>query len=221
MSAVSNDDDWIFIPADGATVDVADTDYLHYGFWLKRTTDSDGAITYNEVETFAGSSIDASGDVSTVRGSATYEGGATGVYVHNVTNPDGTEKSATSGHFTADVELTATFGQVPVSATDTTGTIAPNLLNTVTGTIDNFDLSGHDEGPGWSVSLQGDITEGDGTASGTAKGGGEGDGSFTATFTAPWPLAPMAPFPSQARWLASSTPSSATALWRAPSVLAR
>ena len=32
-------------------------DHLHYGFWLKRTTDADGATTYNEVETFAGSSV--------------------------------------------------------------------------------------------------------------------------------------------------------------------
>ena len=38
------------------TVDVADTDYLHYGFWLTRTTDADGVLTYDEVETFAGSS---------------------------------------------------------------------------------------------------------------------------------------------------------------------
>ena len=44
-----------FTPDDGATVDVDDTDYLHYGFWLKKTTDADGAVTYNEVETFAGS----------------------------------------------------------------------------------------------------------------------------------------------------------------------
>ena len=35
----------------------------HYGFWLKKTTDKDGATTYNEVETFAGSSDDmATGD---------------------------------------------------------------------------------------------------------------------------------------------------------------
>ena len=31
---------------------MADADYLHYGFWLKKTT-KDGATTYNEVETFA------------------------------------------------------------------------------------------------------------------------------------------------------------------------
>lgn len=172
--------DWVFTPAAGATSDVPDSDYLHYGFWLKKTTDADGAVTYNEVETFAGSSVAASGDVNAVLGSATYEGGAVGVYVKNVYNSDRTLDVATSGHFTADVSLTTTFGQVPVSATDTTGTIAPNLLNTVSGTIDNFMLSGDEENE-WSVALQGAITPGDGTASGTAKGG-VGDGSFSATF---------------------------------------
>ena len=38
----------------GAKSDVQDDDYVHYGFWLKKTT-KDGATTYNEVETFAGS----------------------------------------------------------------------------------------------------------------------------------------------------------------------
>ena len=173
---------WIFTPGDGATIDVPDSDYLHYGFWLQRTTDADGEVTYNEVETFAGSSVDASGDVAAVTGSATYSGGALGVYVHSVTNPDGTEASATSGHFTADVALTATFGQVPVSADDSTGTIAPNLLNTLSGTINNFMLSGHDEGPGWSVALQGAIAPDAGTVTGGTAKGGNGDGSLTATF---------------------------------------
>ena len=80
-------DDWEFTPADGATVDVDDADYLHYGFWLMRTTDADGATTYNEVQTFAGSSLDEpSGSVENVEGSATYEGGAVGVYVKDVYN---------------------------------------------------------------------------------------------------------------------------------------
>ncbi len=39
-----------------ATSTCPTTDYLHYGFWLKKT-DADGAVTYNEVETFAGSSV--------------------------------------------------------------------------------------------------------------------------------------------------------------------
>ena len=185
---------WVFTPALGVTVDVLDTDYLHYGFWLKRTTDEDGAVTYNEVETFAGSSLGTQGsDVSQVTGSATYNGGATGVYVHSLSNPDGTRASATSGHFTADAELTAYFDQTVDDTTtenvDEAGAIPPRLLNTISGTIDNFDLAGHDEGPGWSVSLEmGEFEDSqspaDGVAhvtDGVAKGGGA-DGSYTATF---------------------------------------
>ena len=181
-------DGWVFIPDDGATSDVPDSDYLHYGFWLQRTTDKDGVLEYDEVETFAGSSLDATGSVADVTGSATYSGGATGVYVHSVVNPDGTEASATSGHFTADVALTAYFGQTvddPDTTSNEAGQIPPGLLNSISGTINDFMLSGHDQGPGWSVSLeQGAITTGTGTASGVAKGGGA-DGSYSATFHGP------------------------------------
>ncbi len=180
---IAMSDFWIFTPDMGATSDVPDADYLHYGFWLKRTTDAMGAVTYNEVETFAGSSVAASGNVSSVTGSATYVGSTAGVYVRNVYNPDGTIDRATSGHFAADASLTATFGQVNDSAGE--GTIAPNLLYTLRGTIDNFRLSGG-EANTWSVALHGDITEGSGMASGTATGGVAGrDGSFDATFHGP------------------------------------
>ena len=55
---------WVFTPDAGATSDVADSDYLHYGFWLMRTTDADGVLTYNEVETFAtATGIPATGNV--------------------------------------------------------------------------------------------------------------------------------------------------------------
>ncbi len=177
---------WVFTPDEGATSDVPDDDYLHYGFWLKRTTDEEGAVTYNEVETFAGSSIAATGSVASVTGRATYDGAATGVYVHSVSNPDGTRASATSGHFTANAMLTAHFGQeLEDSNVPTSGKYAPNVLNTVTGTINNFNLSGHDEGPGWSVSLEkGAIDTSAGTASGMTKGGGD-EGSYNATFHGP------------------------------------
>ena len=180
MAMISAMTGWVFIPDDGATSDVADADYLHYGFWLKKTTDADDETTYNEVETIAGSSITASEAVDAVTGTASYDGGATGVYVHNVVNSDGSRDSSTSGSFTADASLMATFGQVEV---DGTGTIAPNMLNTITGTIDNFMLSGG-EANTWSVALSGDITTASGTASGMAKGG-VGDGSFSATFHGP------------------------------------
>ena len=165
-------DGWIFTPATGATSDVADADYLHYGFWLKRTTDADGAITYDEVETFAGSLIPASGGVTAVVGSATYEGGAVGVYVRNVFDSEGEIDTATSGHFNADASLMAYFGG---------GDVPVNKQNSVTGTIDNFVLQ-HGEENSWSVSLKGDIDENTGRFDdGTANGGGA-EGSFSATF---------------------------------------
>ena len=170
---------WTFTPDAGATSDVADADYLHYGFWLKKTTDADGVLTYNEVETFANSSIAASDDVSAVTGTATYSGGATGVYVKNVFASAGTLDTATSGYFRADANLTATFGQVEV---DSEGTIAPNMLWTLTGTISDYQLSGG-EANNWMTVLDGDITEDSDIASGTAKGGSPlNDGSFSATF---------------------------------------
>ena len=178
-------DGWVFIPDEGATSDQPDYDYLHYGFWLKRTTDADGAVTYDEVETFAGSSVPASGSVSAVTGTASYVGGAAGVYVRETYDPaDGSVDTATSGHFTADARLSATFGQVPVSDTDSTGTIAPNLLNQLFGTIDNFVLSGGEENA-WSVNLSSGAIDGTtGTASGAANGGGAA-GSWDATFHGP------------------------------------
>ena len=170
-------DGWVFTPDEGATSDVADADYLHYGFWLKRTTDEDG-LTYNEVETFADSSIDASDNVSSVEGTATYDGGAVGVYVmkHAYDPGTGDLADATSGHFKADASLTANFGGGSIPADD---------HNTITGTIDKFVLQ-HEEENEWSVALGGDITASDGTASGTAKGDVMGeDGSFSATFHGP------------------------------------
>ena len=79
-------------------------------------------------------------------GSATYKGGAAGVYVHEV-NPSGgsTPESATSGHFSADVSLMVYFGGPDVAETK---------QNTVTGSITKFELSG-DEENAWAVNLSG------------------------------------------------------------------
>ena len=171
---------WEFTPDPKVTVDVDDDDYLHYGFWLQRTTDADGNDTYDEVQTFADSSVDATGSVAQVTGSATYDGGAVGVYVRETyKTSDGSVDTATSGHFSADASLTATFGQVNNAAD--VGTIAPSMLNTLTGTINNFELQ-HGEENAWSVNLQGAIDTGDGTVEdGTANGGGD-PGTFSATF---------------------------------------
>ena len=166
---------WTFTPAAGATIDVADADYLHYGAWLKKTTDADGT-TYNEVETFAGSSLDASdgNQLDAVEGNASYEGGATGVYVKNVHKSDGKIESATSGHFTANASLMVYFGGDDV---------AVNKQNTVTGSISNFGLSGGEENA-WSVALKGTRATGANMITGTANGGGA-EGMFSGTFHGP------------------------------------
>ncbi len=138
--------DWNFTPADGEMVYVADTDYLYYGFWLMRTTDKDGVTEYDEVQTFFGAKdveATATSNIGDVVGAATYKGGATGVYVKNVTDDQGAVFTATSGHFSADVELNASFGG---------GNVADNNQFTIGGTIKDFQLQ-HDEENDWEVSL--------------------------------------------------------------------
>ena len=141
-------------------------DYLHYGFWLKKTADADGAVTYNEVETFAGATVggmtegsDGTANSMLSRAARPTNGGATGVYVHSEVNSDGSSVATTAGQFAADAELTAIFGQLDAvgcvgGEAITCGTIAPNLLNTVTGTISNFALE-HGEANTWAVNLKG------------------------------------------------------------------
>ena len=68
------------------------------------------------------------------------------------------------------MSLTATFGQVNDKQVSPEGTIAPNKLNTVTGIIDNFNLSGG-EANSWSVKLDGTRSDSETRFSGTAKGG--------------------------------------------------
>ena len=113
-----------------------------------------------------------------VDGSATYNGGALGVYVRNVYNPDSTIASATSGHFTADAMLTANFGG---------GGLGTDVQNTVTGTIHNFVLSGV-EYDDWAVTLRGTIA--DNAVSGMTDVTPDNmvddtDGTFNATFHGP------------------------------------
>ena len=167
-------DGWIFKPADGAKIDVADMDFLSYGFWLKKTT-KDGVVTYNEVAPFTMAHGMTASDVSNVTGKAEYKGGATGVYVKNVYSAGGVIETATAGFFTADASLMAYFGGLDVTE---------NQENTVTGTISNFALQ-HEEENDWSVALKGDIIEGNGTIENGKANGGGAEGSFTGQFYGP------------------------------------
>ena len=173
---------WIFTPDPGAKVYVVDTEYASFGVWLKRTTDADGVLTYNMVDTFA-MGMPATAAVADVQGTATYAGSALGVYVHNVLDPAGEVASATGGSFTADAELTASFGQITTEPN--ISTIAPAHFNTITGTIDNFELAGGEE-QNWSVELMRSLpydTAGTATVifSGDTKGGGE-PGKYSGQF---------------------------------------
>ena len=153
--------DWVFTPDAGATSDVADANYLHYGFWLKRTTDGDGVLTYDEVETYAmavGHPETGDSDLNGVVGSATYEGGSVGVYVKNVLDDQANIVSATSGHFSADVELTANFGG---------GNVPANDQFTIGGKITDFVLQ-HGEENDWAVGLG--LADFSGRADGDAPG---------------------------------------------------
>ena len=192
MVSITAATNWVFIPDDRARVYVIDPVYTSYGVWLKRTTDADGVLTYNMVDTFAmGDGTTMASDVTAVAGTASYTGSALGVYVHNVLDSGGEIASATSGSFMADAMLTASFGQ-SVDDTDTDGVdegmlIAPAHLKTITGTIDNFELAGG-EAQSWSVELsRGDMgaIKDAGTFSGKTKGGGAEGGEYSGTFYGP------------------------------------
>ena len=142
---------WHFKPDAGAMVHQPDAHYLYYGWWVSK--DKDGKPT--AASAFAGrfgtdpgnstDSLDQAGDLTAIAGSASYSGNAAGKFA--MSNPlDGT---GNGGHFTADANLSATFGS---------GTTAG-----VTGTIDNFRLNDGSEDPGWSVSLARGAVATDGT----------------------------------------------------------
>ena len=162
---------WEFTPDAGVTIDVADTNYLYYGFWLDTTT-KDGAVTsYDAVQTFAGSGLPASNKtLDTVTGSAEYTGGATGVYVHEVAKADGTNDYSTSGRFTADVYMHVHFD-------GTTNRIA----NSMRGSISNFELE-HGEEQNWNVDLRAVVNSTFSLDTGSASGMRGDTGSLTGQF---------------------------------------
>ena len=171
--------DWEFTPDAGAMVSVADSDYLHYGFWLKKTV-ADGVTTYDEVQTFAGSSLDATSTTdlgNVVDGSAKYEGGAHGVYTYYTVNPDTSVDSRSAGTFTADVALTAYFG-----AQDTVAAVKQNKLE---GTVSKFELSGG-ESNNWEITLgvstTANISSSGSFTDGVAMVKGQADATWSATF---------------------------------------
>ena len=134
-----------FTPDAGETVSVADNDYMHYGFWIKKST-KDGVTTYDQVQTFAGHSMSPTTNLGQVpAGSAKYKGGAHGVYTYNTFNADSSVDARSAGTFTADVALTAYFG--------TETSVAEDKHNKLEGTVSNFELSGGEPNK-WELTLR-------------------------------------------------------------------
>ena len=117
---------WTFTPNNGAMAHQADSEYQHFGWWLRK------ADSGYSVHTFADSTGDTAVALTAVGGTATYTGPAAGKYSIYDSGPKG-------GHFTAMVELKADFG----NATEE---------GTISGMVDNFmgDAAGMDT---WMVTL--------------------------------------------------------------------
>ncbi len=153
---------------------VPDSDYLVFGYWLEKTTAADGEMTYKaRLYQVGGSAVD---DVSTAEGTATYAGPATGLYMHKTVDANGEPTSPfTSGQFTAQAMLTASFGGTEVGTAH---------QNTVTGTVTGFKNSaGEAIGNDWTVTLGRTATSTDGTFAGTTTGYKNGTtGNWAGTF---------------------------------------
>ena len=115
-----------------ATVMMPDTTYMNLGWWLNEMENGDLDPT---VAAWATGTAYAEGNkMAALIGKAKFNGIAVGKYTHKTIN------SIYGGHFNADAELVADFG-------DTTA------QGTLTGTIDNFMQDGTPIASGWKVEL--------------------------------------------------------------------
>ena len=119
---------WTFKPSDpeDKTMSTPDPDYSSYGWWIR--TDADGKVIVSAFHDFRGADTV---DITSLNGTAMYMGGAAGKYALS-SSTGGTNDS---GHFTADVMLSADFNKEMIS-----------------GTVDNF-MGADGEMRNWSVEL--------------------------------------------------------------------
>ena len=108
---------WTFTPdsdvAGEIMIDLPDTDYLYFGWWLKEPTEAEGSYAFR---TFSGGTVPfavgnkfTSGNTDGLLGTASYEGRAAGQYVTKDFS-GGVLSVGTAGVFTATALLTANFG---------------------------------------------------------------------------------------------------------------
>lgn len=140
-----------------------DSDHLAFGYWITETETGSQSMPQYNIHTFAEDyTRDSYGNPTTfasaLRGSASYSGGAVGVYVlkENITNvnPD-----LYNGEFVAGVDLKAQFE-------DSDNKVAESEEWKITGTIDNFRSvteSSHNL-RGWELKLEADLGTNRGSA---------------------------------------------------------
>ena len=126
---------------------VADGDYLHFGYWLESTENDDGTSSY-KFQSFSGGSMafdDANngGAVENVHGTAEYLGSAGGMYVRKTLSPNGSVDLAAEGSFTANARLMAHFGGNDVAVSE---------QYRISGTVSEF-MDGDTSLDGWTVKL--------------------------------------------------------------------
>ena len=116
---------WTFTPdADRAgeiMIDLPDTDYLYFGWWLKEPDDAEGSYAFR---TFSGGTVPfavgnkfTSGNNDGLIGTASYEGRAAGQYVTKDFS-GGVLSGGSAGVFTATASLTANFGGDDIAVND-------------------------------------------------------------------------------------------------------
>lgn len=161
---------WTFTPTSTSTRIagvLVDKTYLDFGYWVQ--TEKVGDDTVYTVEAFAHGKA-AAGDPTAVEGTATYKGGAGGVYVRNTFDTAGKATPAASGRFTAAAELMASFGDA-------------SAIGTIRGTISDFKDGEATIDPSWRVSLpQTAITDGSGADGTNFDYSASGQPSWSGTF---------------------------------------
>ena len=116
--------------------------HAYFGWWLNKPKDERDT---HMVQAFAGgtSGYEANAPAQSVEGTATYMGTAAGKYVATTNSPGGETADRDFGHFTADAELEADFG----NATED---------GSISGEISGFQLTGdtgETDASRWSVLL--------------------------------------------------------------------
>ena len=143
---------WTFTPdadlAGEIVIDLPDTDYLYFGWWLQEPTEAEGSYAFR---TFSGGTVPFAvgnkftfGHADGLLGTASYRGRAAGQYVTKDFS-GGVLSGGTAGVFTAAASLTAHFGG---------DDIAVNDQFNIRGSVTEFgDVERNRALEGWSVML--------------------------------------------------------------------